>query len=117
VYSFFYTPQFEKATKKVDRRALEQACAEILADPYHARGSHRLMYDWAGFRAAEFKGPYRIIFRICEECVQQRDHALHPLGCCEDDQRDVTRVTFLDFGDYHSQRRRRLRPKRYTIDP
>ena len=104
------TRQFIRAVKKIDLQALEEARDEILADPYHARGSHVLSHEWAGFRAAEFDGRHRIIYRICEECVQKHQEALNPLDCCAVPDRPKNIVTFVDFGDYHaSARRRRVR--------
>jgi mRNA-degrading endonuclease YafQ of YafQ-DinJ toxin-antitoxin module len=116
VYKACYTQQFRRSTKKADQKALKEACEEILADPYNARDSHRLRYDWAGFRAATFTGPDRIIFRVCEECVRLREQKVRPLGCCEQESPDNAIVTFVDFGDYHSGKRRLLPTKRYTVE-
>jgi mRNA-degrading endonuclease YafQ of YafQ-DinJ toxin-antitoxin module len=115
VYSDRYTREFQRSIKKVDRGKLEQAIDEILADPYNARGSHRLKHDWSGYRAADFEGPDRIIFRVCEECIRLNELALHPLDCCDEEDRDGARITFVDFGDYHSGKRRSLRRKLYTF--
>jgi mRNA-degrading endonuclease YafQ of YafQ-DinJ toxin-antitoxin module len=111
MYEIRVTRQFIRATRKADRTSLEEARDELQRDPYHARGSHTLSHDWAGYRAAEFDGKDRIIYRICEECLQKRQEELQPLDCCSNPDRPLKIVTFVDFGDYHaSAGRRRLRP-------
>jgi hypothetical protein len=113
MYEARFTRQFIRATKKADHEALKVACREILADPYHARGSETLSYQWAGFRSAGFSRRDRIIYRICEECRQKRQQDLNPLGCCGDPDSPGNVVTFVDFGDYHaSAGRRRILPTR-----
>jgi hypothetical protein len=111
MYEVRVTRQFVRATKKVDRAALELARDEIVADPYHARGTHLLAHEWAGFRSADFDSRHRIIYRVCEECVQKQLIALNPLHCCGEPERELLVITFIDFGDYHDTAgRRRLRP-------
>lgn len=104
-----FSRQFARASRKVDRAALKAACDEIIAAPYTARGSHLLRHHWAGFRSANFDGRFRIIYRVCDECVNCNHRALSPLPCCSDEARDPHVITFVDFGDYHAGNRR-LRP-------
>ena len=113
MYEVRFTRQFVRATKKLNQAELKAACEKISQDPYNALGAEPLSYEWAGFRAADFTRKERIIYRICEECVEKHQEDIHPLGCCSrpDDPKNV--VTFVDFGDYHaSAGRRRLTPNR-----
>lgn len=111
MYEVLFTLHFLKATKKEDAALLKQAIEEILANPYIARNSHLLAHEWAGFRAADFIRGKRIIYRICDECVQRHHEGLRPLACCEQPSGNKNVVTFVDFGDYHANAgRRRLRP-------
>lgn len=77
-----FTERFLKSTKKEDKQALTDALKEIEADPYHARSSHPLSYEWAGFRGADFIGSKRFVYRICEECVLKKQQTINPLDCC-----------------------------------
>ena len=119
MYEARFTRQFVRATRKADQEALKAACREILADPYHARGSEPLSYQWAGFRAADFTRRDRIIFRICEECKREHQQDLNALDCCGDPASPSNVVWFVHFGDYHaSAGRRRISPPRaYDIAP
>ena len=113
IYEARFTREFIRATRKEDIAALRQACEEIAAAPYTARGSHTLSHEWAGFRAADFVHGQRIIYRVCEECVQKHQETIKPLACCARPEDSKLVVTFVDFGDYHaSAGRRRLRPAR-----
>jgi mRNA-degrading endonuclease YafQ of YafQ-DinJ toxin-antitoxin module len=118
MYEGRVTEQFVRATRKCDRTALRAAIEDILDDPYNARKSHTLSHEWAGFRSAEYSGKERIIYRICEECLQKHQESLHPLDCCAKPGKTKEIVTFIDFGDYHeSAGRRRLRPAAsYHVD-
>jgi hypothetical protein len=118
MYEARYSVQFQRAIRREPREEMRNACEEILADPYNARGSHPLSHDWAGFRGAEFSRTGRIIFRICEECVQKHQESLSPLDCCARPELPRQIVNFVDFGNYHaSAGRRRLRPARsYDLD-
>jgi hypothetical protein len=108
-----YSVEFQRAVRREPREDMKNACEQILADPYHARGSHPLSHDWAGFRGAGFSRTGRIIFRICEECVQKHQEALTPLDCCARLESPKQMVNFVDFGNYHaSAGRRRMRPAR-----
>lgn len=112
-YEARFTAQFLRATRKEDADELRRICEEITSEPYVARGSEPLSYEWAGFRAAVFDRKKRIIYRICEECIRKHQKGLAPLACCLDPNRPERVVTFVDFGDYHaSAGRRRLKPAR-----
>lgn len=113
-----FTREFIRATKKEDIEAIRTACQEITANPYTARGSHRFSHDWSGFRAADFAKAKRIIYPVCDECIRLRQQAQTPLDCCEVEYPAPDFLTFVDFGDYHSNAgRRRLRPSpQYSID-
>lgn len=113
------TATFLRATKKLDQDQLKAALEEVLLDPYQARKSHTLSYEWAGFRAATFSGSDRIVYRICAECAQKYQRELTPLGCCADQDCDLLVVTFVHFGNYHRVAgNRRITPARFDlIDP
>ena len=71
-------------------------------DPYSAAGSHPLRWGLAGIRAATLVGPWRLLFKICEECRTQNLHASHPLDCCRGEIQTQDRtVNILDVVDYH----------------
>jgi mRNA-degrading endonuclease YafQ of YafQ-DinJ toxin-antitoxin module len=113
-----FTREFIRATKKENVETIRAACEEIAENPYTARGSHRLSHDWSGFRAADFAKSKRIIYRVCDECVRLRQQSQTPLDCCEIEDPAPDFLTFVDFGDYHSNAgRRRLRPSpQYRVD-
>ena len=112
-YEALYTAQFFKASKKTDTAALKVIVEAIRLDPYHAHGSHPLRHEWAGFRAATFRASERIIYRVCEECVQKNQTELNPLSCCAKPEIEKRVVMFVDFGDYHNNAGRR----RITYSP
>lgn len=113
-----FTREFLRNTKKEDIDAIREACREISADPYHARGSHRLSHDWSGFRAADFVRGKRIIYRVCEECIRLHQDEGGPFDCCRDAEAPRDFLTFVDFGDYHDSagRRRLQRAASYRVD-
>ena len=116
MYEVRVTRQFIRATRKTARVDMEAARDAIIEGPYDPRNSHTLSHDWAGFRAWEFDRRDRIIYRVCEECVQKNQCDLHPLACCEESEarRPLQVITLVDFGDYHaSTGGRRLRPARF----
>jgi mRNA-degrading endonuclease YafQ of YafQ-DinJ toxin-antitoxin module len=117
MYEARFTRQFLRATRKESQLVLRAALDEIAENPLTARGSHPLSYEWAGFRAADFAQGKRIMYRVCEECVQRRQQEIHPLDCCAIAGGIERTVTFVDFGDYHADAgRRRLRPAlNYTV--
>lgn len=117
-YEARFSRQFIRATKRLDRHVLTQACRSIVTDPYNAAGSHLLRHEWVGFRGADFDGRQRIIYRVCEECRRLHNETRNPLACCADVEGSRFIVTFVDFGDYHaSAGRRRLTPSRsYDIE-
>lgn len=111
MYEARLTKQFIRATKKEDSDLLKTAISEILTNPYFARGSHAISYEWAGFRAADFIKGKRIIYRICEECVKNHQEEIRPFSCCSQTEATKLIVIFVDFGDYHASAGRiRLRP-------
>ena len=111
MYEAKFTSHFLKATKKVDKTSLRKILMDIEQDPYNAHGSHTLSANWEGFRAADFKFGDRIIYRICEECVQKHQETLHPLQCCSAADILSAQIIFVDFGNYHqSAGNRRLSP-------
>ena len=111
MYKVRFTERFLRAIKKEHKQTLEDALREIEANPYHARGSHPLSYEWAGFRGADYVGAKRIIYRICEECFRQKQQITNPLDCCAVMEMPGETITFVDFGDYHaSAGKRRIRP-------
>ena len=55
--------------------AVKETCEEIATAPYTARGTHTLSHEWAGFRAADFVRGKRILYRVCEECVQKHQES------------------------------------------
>ena len=67
-------PRLPKRTKLV---------VDLLREaPYSAAGSHRLQWDLSGLRAADLVGPWRLIFKVCEECRKENLQERNPLDCC-----------------------------------
>lgn len=112
MYEMRFSEEFRRRAKDAMKKRtakFKEAIEEIVADPYNARRSHVLTHEWGGFRAADFEGAERFVYRICEECVQKNQQSLHPLPCCEDEARNLLWITFVNFGDYHkSAGKRRL---------
>ena len=113
-----FTREFIRSTKKEDIEAIREACEEIAADPYRARGSHLLSHDWSGFRAANYQQGKRIIYRVCEECIRLKMDQTGQFECCKNAEGPRDFLTFVDFGDYHAStgRRRVQRSGTYRFD-
>ena len=72
-------------------------------DPYRAAGSERLKYDWVGLRSAELVQQWRLIFKICQECVRQNLQANNPIDCCRGDlESNDEFVNVIEISDHYA---------------
>lgn len=54
----------------------------LAEDPYGAASSERLRHDYAGLRSARLLAQWRLIFKVCEECICLQMKERNPLDCC-----------------------------------
>jgi len=111
LYKPLYHPNFFKRLKKKGvaswKSRLQEAVREILADPYKARYKKlgkKYRYDYRGKSSYKLGSSERIIYMICEECMNDReDYQINLAHTCSNYckvQSSKETIIFLAFGSH-----------------
>lgn len=101
-YECYYAKSFCKCLARRNdlKRRAEVVVDRILSDPYHPR-SHLLekkgRIDLRGKRSRHISGNFVIVYRVCEECIQEgfRDKGYNNCSHCTGE--PLKAVIFLGF--------------------
>ena len=94
--------QLESRRYRAQAVRIESRIAELLKNPFHAARSERLRHELAGLRSARMVDATRLIFRICQECRQQREQQSLPLDCCIDNSTDDRTINLLCLSEHYA---------------
>ncbi len=93
------------------RELITQRLEILLSDPQRAARAERLSQQFAGLRSARIDRRYRIIYKLCRECVSFDDRTRWPLDCCVLGEVDESAVNILFISDHYCDL-----PGRFSVD-
>jgi Txe/YoeB family toxin of Txe-Axe toxin-antitoxin module len=88
--------QFRHIVKKI-----EEKCNMIREAPYTACRSERLRGDLRGKRSGQIDRRLRLIYMVCEECINRNDYRHNHKDCPDCTKIPLKRIRFIDITDYH----------------
>lgn len=89
-------PKFRSLVKRI-----EEKCSLIREAPYTACRSERLRWNLRGKRSGQLDDRFRLIYIVCEECINQDDKLWNDSDCPDCEGIALKRVRFIDITDYH----------------
>ena len=96
-------PRFWRHKHPRLQRRYERVLELLTQDPYGAARSEQLRHDFAGLRSAVLLDQWRLIFKVCEECLRNQMQESNPLDCCRNEIELPDRtVNIIDISNHYA---------------